>query len=76
MLPASERRLRQKDCQNGGKFERFKNILKKSHSIQIAILFTEVRVVMCTFNSKVKNFTLWALLAIEQVDVDKEDRVG
>ena len=35
LLPASERRLRQKDCQNGGKFERFKNILKKSHSIQI-----------------------------------------
>ena len=30
---------------------------------------------MCTFNSKVKSLTLWALLAIEQVDVDKEDRV-
>ena len=37
--PYSERRLRRMVCKNGGKFERFTKIIKKSSLVQIAKFF-------------------------------------
>ena len=43
---------------------------QKNHKVfKLQFFFTEVRDAMRTFNLKVKSFTLWALLAKEQVDV-------
>ena len=49
-------------CQNGGKFERFQNILKKNHvEFKSQSIFTEFLVVILTFNQINKHFRLWAL---------------